>query len=146
MKNISSLVNNKSFIKKVQYILIGLFLIIIGLDVYLSLDSQDGNTISNVIQDQTDNGLFVLTYFWGTLAANLFFTSKKPKLVSSAVGTIIVIVIALLILFFNIEPKLNLFFTNNQYDFSIYTISMVLGFIIGLLFWRQEDLKTTHND
>jgi len=145
MEQVNTLINSPSFIKKVQYILIVLFLIILGLDVYLSLDAQDGNTISNVIQDQTDNGLFVLTYFWGTIAANLFFTTKSPKLVSSTVGTIIIIVVALLIVFFNVEPRLNLFFTNKQYDFSIYTVSMCLGFFIGILFWRQED-KTTAND
>lgn len=138
MQNFATLINNPGFIKKVQYILIGLFLCLLGLDIYLALDSADGNTVSNIIQKYTDNGLFVLTYFWGAIAANLFYTAKKPLLVGGTAGTLIIIVVALIVIFLNVEEKVNSLVSYYEYDFSIYFISMLFGFLMGLLFWRQK--------
>lgn len=137
MEDIRTLVNNEGFIKRIQYTLITLFALVIALDIYLALDSIDNNTISNVIQTYTDNGVFVLTYFWGVVAANLFFTTKNP-FVNGTYGSIIIIGIALIFLIFNIEPKIELYLINHNYGISIYSISMAFGFIIGLLFWRQK--------
>jgi hypothetical protein len=72
MAEFKNLISDQKFIKKVQYVLIGLFLLVVALDVYLALDKEDNNTISNVIQANTDSGLFILTYLWGAVAANLF--------------------------------------------------------------------------
>ena len=138
MQNLTSLISNQNFIKKVQYTLMAVFFIIIGLDIVLALDSAEGNTISNVIQNHTDNGLFILTYIWGAIAANFFFVSKDDPLVNSLIGTFIVVAIALLMILFNVEPIVDDFFKNHQYNLSIYSISMTLGFGIGLLFWRQK--------
>ena len=38
MQPIKTLVNDQKFVKKVQYVLIGLFLLVVALDVYLALD------------------------------------------------------------------------------------------------------------
>jgi len=138
MKNISTLVNDQNFIKKVQYILIALFIILIALDIYLALDKTDNNTISNVILNKTDNGLFVLTYFWGVIAANLFITKKSPKVISPLAGTAIVIALAVLIVLFNIEPKMQTALSNIKYNISVYSFSMLLGFLVGFVFWRQR--------
>ncbi len=138
MKNINTLVNDQDFIKKVQYILIALFIILIALDIYLALDKTDNNTISNVILQKTDNGLFVLTYFWGVIAANLFITKKSPKAISPLAGTVIVLALAILIILFNIEPKMLTALSNFKYNISVYSFSMVLGFLVGYAFWRQK--------
>ena len=134
----SELINDPIFIKKVQYVLIALFILIIGLDIYLALDKIDDNTISNVIKNNTDNGFFVLTYLWGAIAANLFLYSSKSLDFSSGVGFIIVILIAILIVIFNIEKYVDNFFIKHQYNISIYTISMSFGLLIGWFFWRQR--------
>ena len=141
MQPISTYVNNRKFIKKVQFTLIVLFILLIALDIYLALDKTKNNTISNVIQNYTDNGLFVLTYFWGALAANIFFTRKSPPLISPLFGTIIVVTIAILMVLFNIEPKVSTMWINIKYNLSVYSISMTLGFLVGLIFWRQEQKK-----
>lgn len=139
---LSDLINDPKFIKKVQYILIALFIIIIGLDVYLALDNIDNNTISNVIKDNTDNGLFVLTYLWGAIAANLFLYSSKPIDFSSGIGFIIVILVAALIIIFDLEKYIDSYFVKHQFNISIYTISMSFGILIGWLFWRQEPIDS----
>ena len=138
MKNFNTLINNQAFIKKVQFILIAVFVIIIGLDIVLALDKIEGNTISNVIQTHTDNGHFVLTYFWGAIAANIFFVSKNNPLVNSLIGTFIVLIVAIFIVLFNVEPLVDSFLKNHHYTISIYSISMALGFGIGLVFWKQK--------
>ena len=129
------------FIKKVQYVLIGLFLIVVALDVYLALDNEDNNTISNVIQSKTDNGLFILTYLWGAVAANLFFIRFKKPWINNIMGSIIVIAIALIIGIYDLEAKVSDYALNKGYDFSIYFVSMTFGVIIGIIFWQQHETK-----
>ena len=141
MQSISTYLNDQKFIKRVQFTLIVLFILLIALDIYLALDKTKNNTISNIIQNYTDSGLFVLTYFWGALAANIFFTRKSRQLINPLAGTIIVISIAILMILFNIEPKVSTMWTNIKYNLSVYSISMTLGFMVGLLFWRQQQKK-----
>ncbi|NNK87781.1 MAG: hypothetical protein HKO90_05825, partial [Flavobacteriaceae bacterium] len=93
---------------------------------------------SNVIRDQTDNGLFILTYFWGIVAANLFITRKRKPWINRTIGSIIVIGIALLIAIFNVEGLVRTYFSEHEYAFSRYGLSMGLGLIIGVIFWRQK--------
>lgn len=142
MKSLNTLVNDYKFVKKIQYILIGLFLMVIALDVYLALDKEDGNTISNVIQLKTDNGLFILTYFWGAIAANLFFIRFKEPFINGTIGSIIVIGIALLFAIFNIEQEVKQLLNFAEYDFLTYALSMLFGLCIGLIFWRQHETKS----
>lgn len=138
MRSIKIYLSDQDFINKVQYILIALFILLIGLDIYLALDKTDNNTISSIIQNNTDNGLFVLTYFWGATAANFFITRKYQQSISPSIGSIIVIALAILIILFNIEPKVNTMLVNIEYNISIYSISMLLGLIVGFVFWRQK--------
>ena len=138
MQPIKTYLTDQDFIKKVQFILIALFVLLIGLDIYLALDKTDNNTISNIIQNKTDNGLFVLTYFWGALASNFFFTRKSPQLINSTWGSILVISLAILMILFNIEPRVSSLMVNINYNISIYSISMLLGVLVGLVFWRQQ--------
>lgn len=138
MNLLKQFLNNTHLIKRIQYVLIAMFILLIALDVYLAVDSIDDNTISSIIKNNTDNGFFVLTYFWGAVAANLFFTTRGLKLVSPTVGTIILVAIALIIIAFNIGELVTDFMLNHYHSIYRYSISMVLGFVVGLLFWRQE--------
>jgi hypothetical protein len=139
VQEFKTLISNEKFVKKVQYILIGLFLFVLALDVYLALDGKDGNTVSNIIKDNTENGLFILTYFWGAIAANLFFIRFNKPIVHGTVGSIIVIGVAFLIAIFNVEFHTTNFITSHEYSFPVYFISMVFGVLVGLLFWRQTE-------
>lgn len=141
MAEFKKLISDQKFIKKVQYVLIGLFLLVVALDVYLALDKEDNNTISNVIQANTDSGLFILTYLWGAVAANLFFIRFKKPWINSTVGSAIVIIIALIMALINLEGRLSAFALDKGYDFSLYFISMSFGVLMGLIFWQQYETK-----
>lgn len=127
---------HKDLVRRVQYILIGLFIFLIGFDIYLAV--TDSNTISNVIRDQTDNGFFILTYFWGIVAANVFITREGKPWISGTIGSIIVMGIALLIAIFNVESMVGSYLADHEYEFSRYLLSMALGLLIGIIFWRQK--------
>ncbi|GEM_PF-3455857 len=144
VQEFKTLISNEKFVKKVQYILIGLFLFVLALDVYLALDRKDGNTVSNIIKDKTENGWFIITYFWGAVAANLFFVRFNKPFVNGTVGSVIVIGIALLIAIFNVKSHTTNFITSHEYRFSVYFLSMTFGVIIGLLFWRQGEAPRSH--
>jgi hypothetical protein len=139
VQEFKTLISSEKFVKNVQYILISLFLFVLALDVFLALDGKDDNTVSNIIKDKTENGWFILTYFWGAIAANLFFVRFNKPIIKGTVGSIIVIGVALLIAVFNIELHTTNFITSHDYSFPVYFISMVFGVIVGLLFWRQPE-------
>lgn len=131
----------QNLLRKFNTFLLGYFYWLLLLDVYLALDKEDGNSISNVIQLKTDNGLFIFTYFWGAIAANLFFIRFKEPYINGTLGSIIVIGIALLFAIFNVEPEVKQLLNISEYDFLTYALSMLFGLCIGLIFWRQHETK-----
>ena len=103
MQSINQLLDNDAFIRRVQYVIITLFILLIAFDIYLAVDeSIDNDTISNIIKSYTDDGLYILTFFWGALAINFFFPTKPPLLVSGTVGSLILVVFAIFIYLFSL--------------------------------------------
>ena len=139
MSTLQQLFNNPIIIIRLHYLLVILFVLLIGLDIYLALDSVDDNTISSVILNNTDNGLFILTYFWGAIATNFFFPKKGIPLVSPVVGTIIMIAIAFVVAFFDLGKLAIDFMNDHQFGIYRYSVAMLLGIIVALVFWRQTD-------
>ncbi|WP_452220529.1 hypothetical protein [Lacinutrix salivirga] len=138
MQNIKTLLDNDTFVKRIQFIIIALFFLLIAFDIYLAVDDTvDDDTISRIIKTYTDNG-YILTFFWGALAANFFFPTKHPLLVSKTVGSIITVVIALFIYWFNLGTMVRDMLGPTENDIRIaHAIYMVIGFLIAFLFWRQ---------
>lgn len=134
--------SHQMLIRRIQYFLIGLFVFLIFFDIYLAV--TDSITISEVIKDKTDNGLFVLTYFWGALAVNLFITRKNQPLVNGTAGSIIIIGIALMIIILDLEKAVTEYFSSHNYEFSKYLVSMSLGLLAAILFWRQKHEDKTN--
>ncbi|MDC8005768.1 hypothetical protein POV27_17075 [Aureisphaera galaxeae] len=131
--------NHPKFVRRVQAILIGLFIFLVAFDIYLAVTDQD--TISNVIKRATDNGLFVLTYLWGILATNLFITRKGKKLVHEILGTTLVVFIALLIEIFDIGKDITTMCLEMNQPKLAHLISMVFGSLVAVLVWRQDHVS-----
>ena len=140
MQPINQLLDQNAFIKKVQYLIITLFLLLIAFDIYLAVDTTtDNDTISRIIKTYTDNGLYVLTFFWGALAANFFFTTKHVLLVSGTIGSIILVVLAFFIYWFSLGTKVETIIGPTENDIRIaHAIYMIVGFLIAFLVWRQR--------
>ncbi len=140
MQAVEKLLDNDAFIKKIQYIIVILFILLIALDVYLAIDNTvDDDTISNIIKSYTDNGLYILTFFWGAIVANFFLPTNKPLLVSGTVGSIILLVIALFIYWFSLGTLVSSMIGQTENDIRIaHAIYMVIGFLLGYLLWRQS--------
>jgi len=135
MTDFKTLIDDPIFIKRVQYFLITLFTILILWDFLLALDCVDNNTISGVIQNTVDSGLFVLTYFWGAVCANVFFPCENKPKINGTIGTIILYAIALLIVLVDAEKTVDSMMSVDLYKHGL---GMAIGFIIGLVFWRQQ--------
>ena len=144
MQPIDQLLDNDAFIKKVQYIIITLFILLIAFDLYLAIDSNtEGDTISNIIKSYTDNGLFILTFFWGALVANFFFPTKHTLLVSGTVGSIILVVFAVFIYWFSLGTMVSNMIGPTENDIRIaHAIYMIFGFLMGFLLWRQPSVDS----
>ena len=137
LKSINTyIVSNPKGVRRVQYVLIGLFIFLVAFDIFLAATNKP--TISNVVKQGTENGFFVLTYFWGVLAVNLFITQKKEKLVHEITGTAIIIIIALTIVFLGIGKRITDLCIEQHVPILAHFISMVFGLIVGILFWRQK--------
>ncbi|WP_289044336.1 hypothetical protein [uncultured Olleya sp.] len=143
MRPLNQLLDNDAFVKKVQYLIIILFILLIGFDIYLAVDNTtDNDTISRIIKTYTDNGLYVLTFFWGALAANFFFTTKHVLLVSGTVGSIILVVFAIFIYWFSLGTKVETLIGPTENDIRIaHGIYMAFGFLMAFIFWRQSSKK-----
>jgi len=135
MIDISKNINNSKLIKSIEVFLIVLFILLIAWDLYLAVTPPNGNTISRVIQDNVVSGKYILTYFWGAVCANLFFPLKQAPKINPTVGTIIMYIIAILIWIANPKELVESVLDTNIYR---YGLSMVFGFIIGFIFWRQS--------
>lgn len=146
MQPFNTLINDAKIIKRIQYFLIILFVVLVAWDFLLALDCIDANTISMVIQSKVDSGLFILTYFWGAVCANLFFPcANKPK-INPTIGTVILYVIALLIYVVDAESTVNSMMQGyNEQTLLKYSLGMILGFIIGFVFWRQRYISPQNN-
>lgn len=140
MQPIDQLLENDTFVKRVQYLIITLFVLLIVFDVYLAIDNTvEDDTISNIIKSYTDNGLYVLTFFWGALVANFFFPTSKSLLVSGTLGSIILLVLALFIYWFSLGTMVRNMIGPTENDIRIaHAIYMAIGFLLGYLLWRQS--------
>ncbi|WP_452223231.1 hypothetical protein [Lacinutrix chionoecetis] len=146
MQNLETyLETHPKLIRIVQYILIGLFVVLIVFDIILA--ATDNITISEVIKGETEKAFFVLTYFWGVVAMNLFITRKGKKRIHEVAGTIIMLVIAAIIYFAKLGPLLIEWVaeipsrpTQNEIRIA-HGISMAFGMLIGYLFWRQDHVE-----
>ncbi|WP_397363184.1 hypothetical protein [Olleya sp. R77988] len=135
------LLENDTFVKRIQYLIITLFILLIAFDVYLAIDNTiDNDTISYIIKSYTDNGLYILTFFWGAVTANFFFPTQHTLLVSGTIGSIILVVFAIFIYWFSLGTMVSKLIGPTENDIRIaHAIYMVFGFIMGYLFWRQPD-------
>ncbi|WGD35014.1 hypothetical protein [Olleya sp. YS] len=143
MQPISQLLDNDTFVKRVQYVIITLFILLIAFDIYLAIDNTvEDDTISNIIKSYTDNGLYILTFFWGALAANFFFPTNQPLLVSGTVGSIILVVFAIFIYWFSLGTMVKNMIGPTENDIRIaHAIYMVFGFLMAFLLWRQPSVN-----
>jgi len=137
MSKFISFINNDTVIKWLEYFLIALFVILIIWDFYLALDDLNNNTISKVIQNNVDSGLFILIYFWGAICANIFFPVRHKPRINPTVGTAILYIVAILIWIVDAGKKVDNIVTVDLYK---NLLGMAFGFIIGFIFWRQRQL------
>ncbi len=138
MLSLNKLLDNDAFVKRVQYLIITLFILLIAFDIYLAIDNtSDEDTISRILKNYTDNG-YLLTFFWGALTANFFFTTKQPLLVSGTVGSIILVVIAFFIYWLSLGTMVKNLIGQTENDIRIaHGIYMIIGFLLAFLLWRQ---------
>ncbi len=145
MQSINQLLDNDAVIKRVQNVIITLFILLIAFDIYLAVDeSVDNDTISNIIKSYTDDGLYILTFFWGALAVNFFFPTKPPLLVSGTVGSLILVIFAVFIYLFSLGTMVREMIgpTENDIRFA-HAIYMLFGAVMAYFLWRQPFIKNT---
>lgn len=144
MNPIKNLLNNDAFIKRIQWVIITLFIALIGFDIYLAVDkSVPDDTISRIIKNYADQGLYILSYFWGTVSINFFFPTDKPRLINKTLGSIIIMIVALMIYIFNLGSRVNLMIGPSETDIRItHAIYMLIGALLAFFLWRQPKKDT----
>ncbi len=140
MQSINQLLDNDAFIKRIQYLIITLFILLIAFDIYLAVDTTiEDDTISRIIKSYTDDGLYLLTFFWGALAVNFFFPTKKILLISGTVGSLILVAIAIFIYWFSLGTMVSTMIGPTENDIRIaHAIYMLFGSLMAYVLWRQS--------
>ena len=117
-------------IRITQFVVVAVVAILIIWDIYLY--TQTDSTISEVIHDNSQRKLFVITWIWGVLASHLFVARKRtsrtvPEIIAILVLVLISVIIMLLGKFIEIEIP--------QY---MHVILLVFGGITGYFLWPQK--------
>ena len=132
----------KRMIAIIQGTLIFIASALILYDVHLASDGIDGNTISEVIRDFTDEAFFTLIYFWGALAAHFFIPRKglvgKVTIRRNVYGMLIILLSGAVI---GVVCG-NLFELNGTVDVPLRVAIGALGVIAGYIFWPQSYKET----
>lgn len=131
--------NHKTLIKRIQWLLIATAVFLIVFDIILAAIPESDDTISEIIQHHTDNGMYTLVWIWGVLASH-FFVVRKKRWVHEFLGIGIILALSIIIAFKQ-QDFIN-FLTDrkaSQISFESYLSLLCLGFILGYIFWPQVD-------
>lgn len=122
------------FVITVSAILIIVSLGMLILEIFLSLNDIEGDTISVIIREWAFSRNFFITLAWGMVTGHLFLGSKSPIIEDN---TLSVVVVALLVsVAALVGCKLKTFKINTV----IQLILFVGGAIIGHFIWSMNDV------
>ncbi|WGK64284.1 hypothetical protein [Croceiramulus getboli] len=133
-----ALTQNPRTVRRVQQILIFTFIALIIFDLFLAILPPEGDTISQIIQRSTEEGLFVLCYLWGVLGSHFFLAHKGKKLLPELLGVTLILAIAVLIFFLDNRSLIDFETTAGNQLQLMYLVDLLTGLVLGRLFWPQR--------
>lgn len=122
------------FVITVSAILIIVSLGMLILEIFLSLNDIEGDTISVIIRGWAFSRNFFITLAWGMVTGHLFLGSKSPIIEDNALSVVVVALLASVAAL--IGCKLKTFKINTV----IQLILFVGGAIIGHFIWSMNDV------
>lgn len=122
------------FVITVSSILIIVSLGMLILEIFLSLNDIEGDTISVIIRGWAFSRNFFITLAWGMVTGHLFLGSKSPIIEDNALSVVVVALLASVAAL--IGCKLKTFKINTV----IQLILFVGGAIIGHFIWSMNDV------
>lgn len=122
------------FVITVSAILIIVSLGMLILEIFLSLNDIEGDTISVIIRGWAFSRNFFITLAWGMVTGHLFLGSKSPIIEDNTLSVVVVALLASVAAL--IGCKLKTFKINTV----IQLILFVGGAIIGHFIWSMNDV------
>ncbi len=126
----------------IQGVLIVLASILILFDVIWGSDGIGGNTISEIVQEFTNDSFFILIYLWGALAAHFFIPKRRIislTLNDKLFGFLTVLLLGVVI---GLVCGNYLESQDNTPFIELRTLVGSAGFVFGYIFWAQSFRNT----
>ena len=122
------------FVIIVEAVLIIVIAGMLILEVILSLNDIEGDTISAIIRSWAYSRNFFITLAWGMVTGHLFLGSKSPLIADNTLSVVVVAFLACAAVI--IGCKLKLVKINKVIQLSLF----VAGTIIGHFIWSMNDV------
>lgn len=121
------------YITIVEVILIVITLSILILEVFLSLNNIEGDTISGIISEWAYGRNFFITFAWGIVTGHLFLGSKSPLIDDNFMSVLVVVILACITVIVGCKRK------SAKVTWVIQAILLISGAIIGHFTWSMND-------
>lgn len=122
------------FVISVQALLIIVIVVMIILEVFLSLNDIEGDTISGIIKNWAYSRSFFIMLAWGIVTGHLFLGSKTPLIANDTLSVIVVAVIVCVVVIIGRILK------SVKISRVLQFILFIGGALIGHLIWSMNDV------
>lgn len=121
------------YITIVEVVLIVITLAFLILEVILSLNNIEGDTISGIISEWAYGRNFFITFAWGVVTGHLFLGSKSPLLKDNVMSVVVVALLACIVVIVGCKRK------SSNITRLFQAIILISGIVIGHFTWSMND-------
>lgn len=121
------------YITIVEVVLIVITLAFLILEVILSLNNIEGDTISGIISEWAYGRNFFITFAWGIVTGHLFLGSKSPLLKDNVMSVVVVALLACIVVIVGCKRK------SSNITRLFQAIILISGIVIGHFTWSMND-------
>ena len=121
------------YISIVEVFLVAITLAILILEVFLSLNNIEGDTISGIINKWAYGRNFFITFAWGIVTGHLFLGAKNPLLKDNIMSVLVVVLLVCITVIIGCTRK------SPKVTWVVQVILLISGAIIGHFTWSMND-------
>jgi hypothetical protein len=122
------------FVFSVEALLIIVPLGMLVLEIFLSLNDIEGDTISGIIKDWAYSRSFFVTLAWGIITGHLFLGSKSPLITDNVLSVVVVALLVCVAIIIGCKLK------SVKINRIVQIFLFVSGALIGHLCWSMNDV------
>lgn len=121
------------FFTIVEVILIVSILTFLILEVFLSFNDIEGDTVSGIVSEWAYGRNFFITFAWGVVTGHLFLGAKTPLLKDNVMSVLVVVILSCIVIIVGCKRK------SDKVTWVIQAILLISGALVGHFTWSMND-------